>query len=412
MNKSRDDELRNEIKSFVLALCCFIMSTSAVLADALECGEQTAPAAFLEQGNVLCLQKITIAGLSGSVSYKAALQWSGADNPNEFRLISVDADLAGGESNPVFSTENGTLTLSKVDIPKLFGTERYTASLALVDPDELSVFQLTSVAVYINPDYVPNETWKPYGMLAAEERRAVDLLGRSIPYAMLADAIYDFDNTVVGQWVLVDKKDKNSGMQAGVYHNQETDELILAFRGTDTCDFPCSLSESAEFVLDSTADGLLVLGLVDTQFEDAMDYAQDVISRAQGRKISVTGHSLGGALAQAVSAALGLEAFVFNSAPVPDDFFKDYPPAFSADVLSEMIHVIADIHDPVSNTDEASKLYVDADHVSTLLQFDFDLKEVLPEELGKLNDLKFDRHSMTRLLDNAVSLLSIYRDGW
>jgi hypothetical protein len=46
------------------------------------------------------------------------------------------------------------------------------------------------------------------------------------------------------------------------------------------------------------------------------------------------------------------------------------------------------------------------------LQFDFDLKEVLPDELRKLNDLRFDRHSMTRLLENAASLMSIYQEGW
>ncbi len=402
----------NGFMYFVAVMCCFLLNSGAVYADKVECAEQTAFAAFWEESGLLCLQKIAIKELPDNEFYRALLQWSGPDKPDEFRLLNVEGDLAGGAGSPIYSIENGTLVLSKVDIPKIFGTERYVAHLALADRNDLSVFKLNSVAVYINPDYVPQVTWKPYGMLATDERYAVDVLGRSIPFARLADAVYDFDNTIVDQWVLIDTKDKNSGMQAAVYSNEETGELALAFRGTETCDIPCSLRETAEFLRDAAADGMLTLGMVHAQFKDAVKYTQDVINLAQGRKIIVTGHSLGGGLAQAVGAAFGLETYAFNAAPVPDDFFKKYPPALPAEALNEMIRVIADIHDPVSNTDETGKFYVNASHASVLLQFDFDSKEVLPVERKKLDDLRFNRHSMTRLLENAASLLSIYRDGW
>lgn len=396
-----------------LGLWCCLLNINLSQAFTEECAEQAATATFFQEDGLLCLQKITIEEQAGMAVYRAALKWSGTDNASQFKVLETDQDSASAQDNPSFSIVEGILNLPKVDIPKRYGTERYVANLVLADKDDFSVFELSSVAVYINPDYIPHVTWKPYGMLDLEQRRAVDLLGRSMPYAKLADAVYNFNNLVINQeWVLFEKKDSGSGMQAAVYYNQQSDEVVLAFRGTETCDFPCSLSETAEFLLDTAADTLLTFGLADMQFEDAYDYAQDVINRAQGRKIIVTGHSLGGGLAQAVGAAFGLETFAFNSAPVPDGFFDNYSPALPFEVLSEMIYVLADIHDPVSNTDETGKFYQNAMHVSSLIQFDFDLKEVLPDERRKLKDLRFDRHSIADLINNASSLLNIYQEGW
>ncbi len=39
-------------------------------------------------------------------------------------------------------------------------------------------------------------------------------------------------------------------------------------------------------------------------------------------------------------------------------------------------------------------------------------KEIMPAELKKLKKLRLDRHGITDLVENASSLLSIYRDGW
>ncbi|MDH5553197.1 MAG: lipase, partial [Nitrosomonas sp.] len=128
--------------------------------------------------------------------------------------------------------------------------------------------------------------------------------------------------------------------------------------------------------------------------------------------IYVTGHSLGGGLAQGVGALFGLETFAFNSAPVPDDFFDSHDVLLSDAALQEIIHVIGDIRDPVSNTDETGTFYLNADHISPLVQFDFKLKEVLPQRLGELDKLRFNRHSITTFVDNATSLLMVYGEGW
>ncbi|UJP06389.1 MAG: lipase family protein [Nitrosomonas sp.] len=394
------------VRLFLLTVLA--MSASMVRALPSECSVLTAPATYIESSGLVCLQKILVSDTSGEQIYKAALQWMGTENPNRFKLINADFDEASDPHSPTFSMTDGLLALPKIDIPRLFGTERYTVNLIRVvdSGDDTFVFELSSVVLYNNTDYVPNETWKPYGMLQSGERRAVDLLGRSIPYAKLADAVYDFDNTVVDNWQLIETIDRSSGMQAGVFQDRDTGNLVIAFRGTETCLF------CVDFFLDKAADVALALGIVHDQFKHAYNFVQAMMTKYPGRKITVTGHSLGGGLAQAAGAALNLETFAFNPSPVPKDFFDDYPSALPPDQLSDLIFVIADVHDPVSNTDESGHFYLSASHVTPLIQFDFDLKEVMPDTVSDLEDLRFDRHSITRLANNAIALISIYQSGW
>ncbi len=403
--------IKRTFRNFLLFSSLSVFALSAQ-AQPEECAVLTEPATFLAEASLVCLQKTQVTDNNGTFLFKASLQWLGAERPNHFQLVSSEADDAGVDINsPTFMSANNTLTIPKIDIPGIYGTERFAVNLKLMQEDDTSLFELSSVDVYINPDFVPNETWVPYGMLDSDERRAVDLLARSLPYAKLADAVYDFDNIVDG-WDLIDDKSRGSGMQAALYRAQDSDALVLAFRGTESCDFPCSLKETKELALDVFADSLLTLGQDGSQFDDAMEYAQEVVNFFPDRKIYVTGHSLGGGLAQAIGAAFGLETFAFNSAPVPDDFLKSSRVQLSTEELQEIIHVIADIHDPVSNTDESGKFYLNADHLSPLIQFDFDLKEVVPGRLAKLNKLRFDRHSITTFVDNAGLLLTTYEGGW
>ncbi len=401
----------------------FLMGTASItqaLPD--ECVNLTAPATFLEANSLVCLQKIVVTDSSGDQLYKASLQWLGADNPSGFKLLTVEPDDTTDANSPTFSLLNGVLTIPKVDIPKLYGTERYTVSLAWVTDtdastnDPVSIFKLAAVAQYNNPEYVPNVTWKPYGMLLPRERRAVDLLARSISYAKLANAVYDFDNTQLDAWELIESRGKNSGMDAGVYINRDTNELALAFRGTETCNFPCSFNELEDARRDLVADTAIGTGIVSDQFKDAFRFAQEVqeaVSRYPDiNKITVTGHSLGGGLAQAIGAVFGWEAFAFNSSPVPDHFFDTYTITLPEEEIQKLIHVIADVHDPVSNTDNTGKFYFDSHHVTPLIQFNFRKKEISPEDKVDLDDLRFGRHSITRFTDNATELLNIYRDGW
>ncbi|MEK7779184.1 MAG: lipase [Pseudomonadota bacterium] len=383
-----------------------------------ECSKSTVPASYLDTIGLVCLQKIITIDPSDSNTYKSTLQWLGSSNPelsHQFLLTGLEIDNMPAEPNsPSFAFTTGILSIPKIDIPKQFGTERYSVNLSLIPDSSETIFQLNQVSIYINPDYVAGRDWKPFGMLAPEERRATDLLGRSLPYMQLADLVYDFDNTTVGTWKLIETKSRSSGMDAGLYENQNTNpkEIALIFRGTETCDFPCSFEETEDFLRDITADTAIATGTVSDQFKHAFNFALDVINRYSGAKIIVAGHSLGGGLAQAVGATLGLEAFAFNSSPVPDDFFDTYTITLPAEKIAELIHVIADIHDPISNADESGDLYINAHHVTPLLQFNFETKEILPTKPVKLRNLRFDRHSITELYESSSSLMNTYLAGW
>ena len=380
-----------------------------------ECETLEAPVTFVESTDIVCLQNVKVADSSGISYYKATLKWMGSENPNQFSLESIEGDVESENDNSSsFSEETGILNIPTVDIPKAFGTERYSARLVLKHENNVDFFELQSSDIYINPDYSPNETWKPYTQLSPKEKRNVNILGQSLPFAKLANSVYDFETLATEGWDLIEEKDRSSGMQAGLYRNRETNELVLAFRGTEFCEsiLNCSFSEIKESGLDVAADALLTLGFNGKQFRHAFEFAQDVANRHQGQTITVTGHSLGGGLAQAIGSAFGVKTFAFNSAPVPDDFVDEHPSPLSLDELNNIIHVIGDIHDPVSNTDESGGFYLHAAHISSLIQFDFGKRETLPDPLATLDGLRFNKHGMSILIDNATELLAIYRDGW
>lgn len=396
----------------ISALIAFSPITYALPDD---CLDLTASVTFLDTSGLVCLQKVIIANEASAQFYKGSMQWLGIENPNRFKLMSIEFDNASETHSPVFSETTGVLTLPKVDIPKLFGTERYAVNLVMVpdlDGSGDTLFELAQVEVFNNPDYVAGRDWKPYGMLQPDERKIVDILGNSLLYARLADAIYDFDNVTVESWDLIDSIGRSSGMDAGVYKNRDTQELVIAFRGTETCDFSCSFEEWQDSTRDMIADTAIGTGTVSDQFKHAFNFAQEMIKKYPASKITVTGHSLGGGLAQAVGAALGLETYAFNSSPVPDHFFDTYQITLTKERLAELIHVVADVHDPVSNTNETGDFYFDSHHVTPLIQLNFDLKEIIPIRKVNLDDLRFDRHGITRFYENAFALINIYQAGW
>jgi hypothetical protein len=147
-------------------------------------------------------------------------------------------------------------------------------------------------------------------------------VARLSDYALIADAVYArWDEGNESQSILynagwkcppemkVDEKSIwalgnpfSSGFQGRVFLDPSGREAMIAYKGTK----PYMTS-------DLTADAKLAMGFVPTQAKDALKHTVDWSNRLKGRKISLVGHSLGGALAQVVGSRAKMRFVTFNA---------------------------------------------------------------------------------------------------
>lgn len=148
-------------------------------------------------------------------------------------------------------------------------------------------------------------------------------------YANLADHSYGRDlqgndvdlQSLVGKPTMIEgvkymvlaHSDRLSGYQGTIYQNVETGDIVVAHRGTEFDRQP--LRDGL------LADGGMVFGRVNTQVKDATELTQKAlqIAESQARRdeasppeVTVTGHSLGGTLAQITAHHFDLRGETFN----------------------------------------------------------------------------------------------------
>jgi len=133
-------------------------------------------------------------------------------------------------------------------------------------------------------------------------------------YARLSDGVYDLEragNDAPGTPFEVFRIiDKFSGYHGVIYRHKITDELVVAHRGTEFDGDPIR-----DLI---AADGQMALLMLNQQLDgarEAVELALALAKRVDGTSVpvTVTGHSLGGALAQMTAAEYGLRGETFNA---------------------------------------------------------------------------------------------------
>lgn len=143
------------------------------------------------------------------------------------------------------------------------------------------------------------------GLLSAGIAAASDLPSDALEKARLAEGSYG-GAPVEGYELVKYEADSRTGFEYAVYRSRNTKEVVLAFAGTDP--------HSGH---DWWTDSVQLLDGVPRQYNQAVMTAAVWQRRAAEEgapRFSLTGHSLGGGLAQFAAMATGVDATVFNPA--------------------------------------------------------------------------------------------------
>ena len=109
----------------------------------------------------------------------------------------------------------------------------------------------------------------------------------------------DYDNDGHNDDIIINS---TTGFAATAYQNSETGEVVIVYRGTDQEEFS-----------DWENDIDICMDNIPSQYIEAEHFYNIISEHFSGKEISLTGHSLGGALAQLVGATTGAETVTFNS---------------------------------------------------------------------------------------------------
>lgn len=145
--------------------------------------------------------------------------------------------------------------------------------------------------------------------------------------AYLSDRIYSDSTNDIGvekkNWTLVDLRYQTNGFKAGIYQDSNSNNYAIVFGGTTASieEFSDS-SKYIDIVLDIITDIKLFsnMPINPNQANSALEFLDtSIVSTAiQNSQVDfITGHSLGGGLAQYAGLYTGIDTVTFNTAPLP-----------------------------------------------------------------------------------------------
>ncbi|MCG8696747.1 MAG: T9SS type A sorting domain-containing protein [Bacteroidales bacterium] len=108
-----------------------------------------------------------------------------------------------------------------------------------------------------------------------------------------------------------------SGFYASLYRNVNTNQYVLSYRGTEALSFRDWLADLNQVLSD-------MLNIPTTQYTHAVNFAREVKEEFGAENVILTGHSLGGGLAQTAALANGLKAVCFEAAGITNNTLEEY----------------------------------------------------------------------------------------
>ncbi len=194
-------------------------------------------------------------------------------------------------------------------------------------------------------------------------------------YAGLSDAVYGESSIPDGYTQLDQKNDPDTGFHARTYKSKNG-EIVIAYRGTNEGkDWKANFSRSE----------------VSLQALSALQYARKVKSKyaKTGQKVKLTGHSLGGNLAQFSASILDLDAVTFNTADLNHSELQ-MAGKWDKSFNSNQIVNIVNREDPLNAVNQITKLGSgDTLGSTTYVDYDTSVESSFFYPTGKYNPLSY-----------------------
>lgn len=272
-------------------------------------------------GSIASTQVISFAGTAGLSGDGGTLIVEGsptlAATIDNF-LYGDTIDLAGltfdpnGTLSPHLDGSTGTLT---IDQGALGATGSQVASLVLENYNTSNTFQ-----------FVPDGSGGTDVLVAAPPPTLSDLADMS-KFTYSEDSYSGQKGDVVSTYTLMSGMSDAFGLLADVFSN--ANQVVIAFRGTDSghiYNFAENLLSDASWLVGSPSTELI------TEVQDAASFLYQVRNQigtaTPNAAITLTGHSLGGAIAQLLGSASSYTTVAFN-APGAQQFFGPLSPQLS-----------------------------------------------------------------------------------